>query len=171
MVMIILVLVVTISIFGMGGKSNGEVVLELNEVIAKVFKNASIRSQAFQIQVDVRVVVGEEGEATFYLEMVASNPELPVVRVEDLDEEGRLVRESQDSNVRLWSGEDKYSLPDGVKMVEYSEIVDGKNELVFNFFPDGEALGPRMKFQVGDRFFELTVDRLNGQLVYYEMKE
>ncbi len=138
--MIILVLAVTISIFGMGGKSNGEVVLELNEVVGKVFKNASIRSQAFQVQVNVKVVVEGDGEATFYLDMVASNPELPVVNVEELDEEQRLARDSQGANVRLWSGEDKYSLPAGVKLVEYSDMVNEKNELIFNFFPDGEVI-------------------------------
>ncbi len=171
MVMVILALIVSVAIFGMGGKSNGEVVLEVQEVVSKVFKNASIRSQAFQVQVNVRVVVGDEGFATFYLEMVESNPELPVESVAEMDEQQLLDRGLKESNVRLWSGDDQYGLPGGVKLVEYSEMVNEKGELQFSFFPDGEAVGPPLKFLVGERRFQLTVDRLSGQMVFYESNE
>ena len=167
-VLVILVMVMTVAMVGFGGKSPGETIIETSEIIEKVFKNASIRSQSFQVQVNVRMKVEPEEKIKCYLEMVRSNPELPTIRPEDETEEETARRTDKEYNVRLWSGEDSYELPSGVKLTEYEELLNDNNEIFFYFYPDGEATGPNLKVLVGEREFHLTVDRLNGQLVLFE---
>ena len=57
-----------------------------------------------------------------------------------------------------------------VKGTNFVDLVDENNEIVFRFYPDGEAVGPIMKLQIGDMEFHVSVDRLKGQLVMYEIE-
>lgn len=167
-VLLILTLVMSIAVYGLGKKNPGETVIEMSEVVSRVFKNASIRSQSFQIQVNVRMKVEPEENIAFYVEMIKSNPELPTIRPEDETQEETASRLSKEQNIRIWSGEDSYELPSEVKLTEYEELLNDNNEIFFYFYPDGEATGPSLKMLVGEREFQLTVDRLNGQLVLFE---
>lgn len=170
-VLLILVLVMTLAIRGFQDKSPGEVVIEMSDTLKQVFNNASIRSQSFQVQVNVRAVVEEDEPLVFYLEMVKHDPELPSVNPDEMTEEEALAQNDKDYNVRMWSGEDKYELPSEVKLTEFEDIVNDDNEIFFYFYPDGEATGPDLKVLIGDRQFQLTVDRLMGQLVLFENEE
>ena len=170
-VMVVLVLVMTVSMVGFGDKNPGETVIEMSQTLNKVFNNASMRSQSFQVQVNVRLVVDEENSLKCYLEMVKSDPELPTVNPEDETEEEAMARSDKDYNVSLWSGEDEYELPAEVKLSEYDELVNDNNEIFFYFYPDGEATGPNLKVLIGDREFQLSVDRLMGQMVLFENQE
>lgn len=170
-VMVVLVLVLTVSMVGMGDKNPGETVIEMSQALNKAFSNASMRSQSFQVQVNVKLVVDDEQSFKCYLEMVKADPELPTVNPEDESEEEALARSDKESNIRLWSGEDEYELPDGVKLTEFEEQVNENNEIFFYFYPDGEATGPDLKVLIGDRQFQLSVDRLMGQLVLFENQE
>ena len=169
--MVVLVLVMTVAMVGFGDKNPGETVIEMSDRFNKVFSNASIRSQSFQVQVNVRVVVGDEGTMTCYLDMVKSNPELPVVAPEDETEEEALARSDKEYSVRLWSGDDEYEIPQEVKLKDYEDLVDENNEFFYRFYPDGEATGPDLIVSVGEREFQVSVDRLMGQLVLFENQE
>ncbi|MCM8528293.1 MAG: hypothetical protein NE327_17345 [Lentisphaeraceae bacterium] len=170
-VMVVLVLVLTISMVGFGEKNPGETVIEMSQTLNKVFGNASMRSQSFQVQVNVRMVVEDEKPLKLYLEMVKANPELPTVNPEDMTEEEAMIHSDKNYNIRLWSGEDDYELPADVKLTEYEEIVNEQNEIFFYFYPDGEATGPNLKVMIGDRQFQLSVDRLMGQMVLFENQD
>ena len=170
-VLMILVLIMTLAIRGFQDKSPGQVIIEMSDTLKQVFNNASIRAQSFQVHVKVRVKITEEESLICYLEMVNHNPELPTKSPEDMTEEEMLAANDKNYNVRMWSGDDDYELPSEVKITEYDELVNDENEIFYNFYPDGEATGPDLKVLVGDRAFQLTVDRLMGQLVLFENEE
>jgi len=170
-VLMILVLIMTLAVRGFQEKNPGETIIEMSDTVKQVFKNAAIRAQSFQVHVKVRVVVKDDESLTFYLEMVNHNPELPVKNPDDMTEEELMAASDKNYNVRMWSGEDDYELPSEVKITEYEELINDNNEIFFNFYPDGEATGPDLKVLVGDRQFQLTVDRLMGQLVLFENED
>ena len=170
-VLLILVLVMTLAVRGFQDKNTGVIVIEMSDTMKQVFKNASIRSQSFQAHVKVRMVVKDDETLVCYLETVNQNPELPPKNPNDMTEEELLTYRSKNANISMWSGEDDYELPEEVKITEYEELINDNNEIFFNFYPDGEATGPDLKVLVRDRQFQLTVDRLMGQLVLFENEE
>ena len=163
-VLVILVLVVTISVGGISERSPGEVRIEVTDALKQVFQNASIRSQAFGTRTEVKIQVDSDG---FFTCNLSSGEKPPHLSGHEESEEQRIARLDEENSRYIWSGKDEYQIADA-KLTEYEEIVDENNQITFNFFPDGEATGPTLKVKILEQNYLLTVDRLNGQLVFQE---
>ena len=82
-----------------------------------------------------------------------------------------MVRQQSMRNERIWGGEDTYEFPVEVVLTDYDEIINEESEIIFRFYPDGEATGPMLNISIAHLKFRVSVDRLKGQLVLFEVDE
>jgi type II secretory pathway pseudopilin PulG len=169
-VIVLVAIVAGIAIPSFRTRTAGVVRLELQDDLNEIFANAAIRAQAFGKQVKITFTSSQDQALSCRVENEITNPELPTVSAEDESEEQYNARLENKHNLRIWGGADKHSLPEEVKISNFVDLVDENNEIVFRFYPDGEAVGPIMKLQIGDMEFHVSVDRLKGQLVMYEIE-
>ena len=152
-------------------RSPGQIKIEMTDTLNKIFSSAAIRSQSFGRQVKVTFKYEPESPLVCRLENEVLNPELPVIDPESMTEDQVMARQDSLRNERIWGGEDSHQLPDEVILTDFEDIISEENEIVFRFFPDGEATGPIMNLTIENLKFRVTVDRLKGQLVLFEVEE
>ncbi len=62
-----------------------------------------------------------------------------------------------------------FDLPDGVGYDEdFESAEENRGGLLYQFFPNGEASGPKIRLMLGRRRFTLDVDRLTGRPILFE---
>ena len=57
--------------------------------------------------------------------------------------------------------------------MNFEDLANDKDEIIFRFFPGGEAVGPKeaMLLAIDELEFTVNVDRLMGQLIVRKIEE
>ena len=109
----------------------------------------------------------------------------PLALVLDLDQNQLLVRPFQFSLDHEWrapvqpprtgenhgiiSGAESYDIPKDIQWVDLPEgDENGSRQFTFCFYPDGEASGPELKFEIKERYFALIIDSVLGKATILE---
>ncbi|MBP5640305.1 MAG: prepilin-type N-terminal cleavage/methylation domain-containing protein [Victivallales bacterium] len=64
---------------------------------------------------------------------------------------------------------DSYSLPDAIEWTPSDDNYDNDGNIVFTFFPDGQAAARELTFTVCGRNFALQIDRITANPVILEL--
>ena len=173
LVLVLMAIVMSVVIPTLYDDSAEERKLKMEDTLTKVFGNAAIRSRAFGLQVKLTFVTDGESSITCTLVNEETNPELPVVASEDESEDQYRTRLQNNINNEIWGGEDEYELPTGISVMNFEDLANDKDEIIFRFFPGGEAVGPKeaMLLAIDELEFTVNVDRLMGQLIVRKIEE
>jgi len=73
--------------------------------------------------------------------------------------------DSEESNAgAFWDFKKKYELTSDLEWITDEVDADPDTGIQFIFFPDGQAVGPDIKFKLKERLFNLSLDHVTGQL-------
>ena len=166
-VMVILAFIMSMAV-GSIDKSPGTITLELKDELKRLFGNAATRAQAFNREVILAFKPDEEGYFTCSIKGADAQASL-IVNIEDESEEELLERSEREGSVRVWSGEDEYdNFSQDISLVEYEDFLNEEEQILFYFYPDGEATGPEIKLKILEQEYSISVGRLNSQLQWRE---
>ncbi len=65
-------------------------------------------------------------------------------------------------------GANSYDVPDGVEWTELPENTDGYDGIAYFFYPDGEAAGPEVAWNMHGRSYRLIMDSVLGKATILE---
>lgn len=91
-------------------------------------------------------------------------------RLNELDRDWHppVLEPLNDGAAAILPGAEEYPVPADVEWTELPEIPFGEDGIVYRFFPDGEASGPVVAFDIKGRHFRLVVDSVLGKATVLE---
>ena len=162
-VTIIFAVVSAIVVKKLVSKGPGEYRREMQEQLNKAFTNAAVRSRGFNQKVDLIIQCDTK---PLSLSLKASQAKstfdafIDEHQTEEQIEEAAALTRSQST----WGGDELYTLPEQVEFFEANQDLNEEAQLIYSFYPDGEASGPNTTLIIGDDEYEIVVDRLTAKL-------
>ena len=140
------------------------------EKLNQAFVNSSVRARGFNQRVDLvwqcdtlpikLQIKTAKQQSTFDQFLEANQSEEDIEKAQDIER-----------NQRTWGGETEYDLDESVTFTEANLDLNEEGQLIYTFFPDGEASGPDTTLMIENEEYQVLVDRLTGQLNIRELTE
>ena len=148
----------------------GEARRDMVEKLNQAFVNSSVRARGFNQRIDlvwqcdalpIKIQIKTAKQQSTFDQFIEENQ----------SEEDVEKAQSIERNQRTWGGATEYDFHESVTFSEANIELNDEGQLIYSFFPDGEASGPDTTLMIEDEEYQILVDRLTGQLNIRELTE